>query len=94
MLGEQVCPLLILGDVGGRELLVESALPGAGEKTWLFGPGWPEIEWLNACCGAPHLYLSDQVSQRQETPLYRPIRGSLRRSDLISEIGDQSGSSG
>jgi hypothetical protein len=94
MLGEQVCPLLILGDVGGRELLVESALPGAGEKTWLFGPGWPEIEWLNACCGAPHLYLRDQVSRRRETPLYRPIRGWLRRSDLISEIGDQSGSSG
>jgi hypothetical protein len=86
--------LLILGDVGCYELLFESQLPRPGEKTWLFGPGWPEVGWLNVCRGAPHLYLSDQVSRRQEAPLYRPIRrvSSLRCSDSISEVGDQSGS--
>ena len=63
--------MLILGDVGCYELLFESQLPRPGEKTWLFGPGWPEVGWLNVCRGAPHLYLSDQVSRRQEAPLYR-----------------------
>ena len=29
---EKVSPLLILGDVGCRELLVQSVLPGPGEK--------------------------------------------------------------
>jgi hypothetical protein len=59
LLGEQFRPLLILGDVGCHELLFESQLPGPGEKSWLFGPGWPEVGWLNLCRSAPHLYLGD-----------------------------------
>jgi hypothetical protein len=88
--------LLILGDVGCHELLVQSELPGPGEKTRLYGSGCPEVSWLNLHGSAPHLYLSDQVSRRQEAPVDRPRRriSSLRCADLISEIDDQSGSSG
>jgi hypothetical protein len=93
---EEVPPLLILRDVGCYELLVKSVLPGPGEKAWLYGSGWPEVSWLNLHGSAPHLCLGDQVSRRQETPFDHPRRriSSLRCSDLISEIDDQSGSSG
>jgi hypothetical protein len=42
------------------------------------------------------LYVSDQVSRHRETPFYHPggRNGLAGRSDLISEIDDQSGSSG
>jgi hypothetical protein len=96
LLGEQVGPLLILSDFGCHELLVESVLPGPGEKARLFGPGWPKVGWLDLCRSAPHLYVSRQVSRHWATPFHSPGRyiNSPRRSDLISEIHDQSGTGG
>jgi hypothetical protein len=73
---------------------VESVLPGSGEEAWLLGPGWPLVGLLDLRCGAPDLDLGDQVSRRLATPFHHPDLGSdlAGRSDLISEIGDQSGS--
>jgi hypothetical protein len=62
----------------------------------LYGARWPEVSWLNLHGSAPHLYLGDQTSRRQATPFDHPRRriSSLRGSDLINEIDDQSGSTG
>jgi hypothetical protein len=60
------------------------------------GPGWTEVGWLDLHCGAPDLYLGDQVSRRLATPFHHPDLGRdlAGCSDLISEVGDQLGSGG
>ena len=73
---------------------MESVLPDPGQKARLLGAGWPEVGLLDLRCGAPDLYFGDQVSRRLAMPFHHPELGSdlAGRSDLISEIGDQSGS--
>lgn len=95
MFGEQRRPLLISMDLGGRELPLESLLTDPRKKTSLLGPGRPEVGPLDPHRGAPDLYVRDQVN-RQPTPVQRPgWHGRFpRRSDLVSEVGYQSGPSG
>jgi hypothetical protein len=54
---------LILSDVVGDELLVESVLPGPRQKTSLLRPSWPKVSWLDLHCRAPDLYVGDQASR-------------------------------
>jgi hypothetical protein len=88
--------LLIFGEVGCHESLVQSELPLPGKNARLHGTGWPQVGLINLHCGAPELYLGDQVSRRLAMPFHHPDLGSdlAGRSDLISEIDDQSGSGG